>query len=73
MVFQLFQTQEQLTARVRQIHGTLVSQDTAGAALWFGEVMPEVSGAAPASLAAIERVRTAQNATPEPASTPSAP
>ncbi|MFO0604560.1 MAG: S8 family serine peptidase [Polyangiales bacterium] len=68
VVFQLFQTQEQLTARVRQIHGTLVSQDTARAALWFGEVMPEVVRARARFLAAIERVRTAQNATPEPAS-----
>jgi len=67
VVFQLFQTQEQLTARVRQVHGTLVSQDTARATLWFGEVMPEVVRARAVFLAAIERVRTAQSATPEPA------
>jgi hypothetical protein len=64
VVFQLFQTQEQLTARVRQIHGTLVSQDTARGALWFGEVMPEVVRARPRFLAAVERVRTAHERHP---------
>ena len=67
VVFQLFQTQEQLTARVRQIHGTLVSQDTARGALWFGEVMPDIVRARARFLASVERVRAAHAATPEPA------
>jgi hypothetical protein len=65
VVFQLFQTQEQLAARVTQVHAQLVSQDTARAALWFGEVMPGIVRSRERFLAVIERVRAAHNARPE--------
>jgi Subtilase family len=65
VVFQLFQTQEQLTARVTQLRAQLLSQDTARGALWYGEVMPGIVRARPTFLAAIERVRAAQATRPE--------
>ena len=65
VVFQMFQTQEQLTARVAQTHQQLVSQDTARGALWYSEVMPGIVRARERFLTAIEHVRTANNARPE--------
>ena len=64
VVFQMFQTQEQLTARVTQLHGQLLSQDTARAALWYGEVMPGIVRARERFLTAIEHVRAANEARP---------
>jgi hypothetical protein len=66
VVFQLFQAQAQLEARVAQIHHSIVSQDTARGALWFGHVMPDIVRNRERFLASIERIRTANNAQPEP-------
>jgi hypothetical protein len=65
VVFQLFQTQQQLDARVADAKGQLVSQDTARTALYFSEVMPEIVRNRARFLAAIDAVRAAHAATPE--------
>jgi hypothetical protein len=65
VVFQMYQTQEQLTARIAQTKQQLLSQDTARAVLWFNDVMPAVVRAREVFLASVERVRAANNARPE--------
>ncbi len=64
VVFQLFQTQEQLAARVSAVHEQLISQDTARAALWYSEVMPEIVRNRARFLAVIERIRADYAARP---------
>lgn len=64
VVFQIFQTQQQLDARVANTRQQLVSQDTARSALYFSSVMPEIVRNRARFLAAIETVRTANNARP---------
>lgn len=64
VVFQIFQTQQQLDARVANTRQQLVSQDTARSVLYFSEVMPEIVRNRAMFLAAIEAVRTANNARP---------
>ncbi|MEM9190830.1 MAG: S8 family serine peptidase [Myxococcota bacterium] len=45
VVYQIFQTEEQLTARVAQLRSQLLSTDTASSVLFFTEVMPAVVAA----------------------------
>lgn len=42
VVFQIFQTQEQLDAQLAQIHQQLISLDTASSALAFEQYLPEI-------------------------------
>ncbi|HJK94766.1 MAG TPA: S8 family serine peptidase [Polyangiaceae bacterium LLY-WYZ-15_(1-7)] len=65
VVFQLFQTPEQLTAQLGQIHGQLVSLETASAALFFEQFMPPVVEARATFLAAIGEVQAALGEEPE--------
>jgi len=57
VVFQLFQTQAQLDARVEQTKQQMVSPETARAVLWFSEVMPGVVRHRERFLAAVTAVR----------------
>lgn len=64
VVFQIFQTQQQLDARVANTRQQLVSPDTARGVLYFSAVMPEIVRNRERFLAAIDTVRTANNARP---------
>lgn len=64
VVFQVFQTQQQLDARVANTRQQLVSQDTARAVLYFTAVMPDVVRNRARFLAAVDAVRAANNAQP---------
>ena len=64
VVFQLFQTQQQLEARVANTRQQLVSQDTARAVLYFSAVMPDIVRNRARFLAAIDAVRAVNNARP---------
>lgn len=64
VVFQIYQTQAQLDARVAQAKQQLVSQDTARGVLWFTAVMPGVVQHRAGFLAAVDAVRAAHNARP---------
>lgn len=64
VVFQLFQTQAQLDARVAQAKEQLVSQETAQAVLWYSAVMPDIVRQRERFLAAIATVRAAHDARP---------
>lgn len=64
VVFQLFQNQGQLDARLGEVHGQLVAGPTARDALWYGEVMPGVVRARATFLAAIDAVRAQHAAAP---------
>ncbi|MFO0625898.1 MAG: S8 family serine peptidase [Polyangiales bacterium] len=64
VVFQLYQTQAQLDARVANAKQQLVSQDTARTVLYFSAVMPDIVRHRARFLAAIEAVRTAHAALP---------
>ena len=57
VVFQVFQTQAQLDARVEQTRQQMVSPETARAVLWFSEVMPGVVSHRETFLAAVAAVR----------------
>jgi subtilisin family serine protease len=57
VVFQVFQTQAQLDARVEQTRQQMVSPETARAVLWFSEVMPGVVRHRERFLAAVTAVR----------------
>jgi Subtilase family len=64
VVFQLFQTQAQLDARVANTKQQLVSQDTARGVLYFSAVMPDIVRHRARFLAAIDTVRAAHAALP---------
>lgn len=64
VVFQLIQTRAQVDARLAQVSAQLRSQDTARAALYYREILPEIVAHRPRFLAAVERVRAAQAAQP---------
>ncbi len=57
VVFQVFQAQAQLDARVEQTKQQMVSAETARAVLWFSEVMPDVVRHREQFLAAVATVR----------------
>jgi hypothetical protein len=68
VVFQVFQAQAQLDARVQRARQQMVSPDTARGVLWFSEVMPGVVRARETFLAAVAAVRAELDAQPaEPA------
>lgn len=68
VVFQVFQTQAQLDARVEQTKQQMVSGDTARAVLWFSGVMPGIVQNRERFLAAVAAVRAVNDAMPaEPA------
>ncbi|MCA9626062.1 MAG: S8 family serine peptidase [Myxococcales bacterium] len=64
VVFQVFQDQKQLDARVEQLKQGLLSLDSASTALVFGQVLPEVVRGRAAFLEAVEAVRSQQKAQP---------
>lgn len=57
VIFQVFQTQEQLAAQLGQIHQQMVSLETASSALFFEQVLPGIVQHRERFLAAIEAVR----------------
>ena len=57
VIFQVFQTQEQLRAQLGQIHQQMVSLETASNALFFEQVLPGIVQHRERFLAAIETVR----------------
>lgn len=57
VIFQVYQTQEQLTAQLGQIHQQLVSLETASGALYFEQILPTIVEHRADFLAAIETVR----------------
>ncbi len=64
VVFQVFQAQAQLDARVEQTKQQMVSGETARAVLWFSEVMPGIVQNRERFLAAVTAVRTVNDAMP---------
>lgn len=62
--YQLMQRPEQLRARVGNVQRSLVTMETAQAVLLYGTVAPQIVAARDTYLAAIEAVRTANNARP---------
>jgi subtilisin family serine protease len=65
VVFQLFQDERQIDARVEQLHGQLLSLDTAVSALFYDGVLRTVVANRDTFLGAIEAVRTAHASQPE--------
>jgi len=57
VIFQIFQTQEQLGAQLGQIHEQLLSLETASTALFFEQLLPPIVEHRERFLAAIEAVR----------------
>ncbi len=57
VVFQLYQTTEQLAARVEQTKSQMLSLETASTVVFFGQVMPEIVQHRDTFLGAIEAVR----------------
>ncbi len=66
VIFQIFQTPEQVQARLAQVHQQLVSLDTASAALFFEQVLPPIVEHRDRFLSAIAAVRAEHEAQPEP-------
>ncbi|MCA9641902.1 MAG: hypothetical protein KC492_14450, partial [Myxococcales bacterium] len=64
VVFQVFQEQKQLDARVEQLKQGLLSLDSASSALVFSQVLPDVVRGRAAFLEAVEGVRKNQQALP---------
>ena len=64
VVYQIFQTQEQLGARLEQNRQTLLGPDSASTALWFGELMPGIVQNRDRFLAAIQTVKGEHDAQP---------
>lgn len=64
VIFQIFQEQAQLDAQLGQIHQQLVSLDTAGSALYFEQIFPQIVANRGDFLAAIEVVRQEHAAAP---------
>ncbi|MGE0324281.1 MAG: S8 family serine peptidase [Polyangiaceae bacterium] len=64
VVFQVFQEQTQLDARVEQLKQGLLSLDSASSALVFSQVLPDVVRGRAAFLEAVEAVRKEQQALP---------
>ena len=64
VVFQVFQTQEQLAAQLEQIQQQLVSLETAAAALYFAQVLPEIVAHRDVFMGAIEELRAEHAAAP---------
>ncbi len=66
VIFQIFQAPEQVEARLAQVHQQMVSLDTASAALFFEQILPPIVEHRERFLAAIDAVRTEQEAQPAP-------
>ncbi len=64
VVFQVFQEQKQLEARVEQLKQGLLSLDSASSALVFGQVLPDVVRGRAAFLEAVDAVRAEHQALP---------
>lgn len=64
VVFQVFQEQKQLDARVEQLEQGLLSLDSASSALVFSQVLPDVVRGRAAFLEAVEAVRAEHKAQP---------
>jgi hypothetical protein len=67
VVFQLFQNEGQIGARLEQLHQQLVSLDTAVSALFYDAILRPIVAHRATFMAAIEQIRTAHAAQPEPA------
>ncbi len=65
VVFQVFQSTEQVGARLAQTHQQLVSLDTASAALFYEQILPAIVAHRERFLSAIETVRDELEAQPE--------
>lgn len=64
VIFQLFQTPEQASAQLGQIHRQLVSLDTASGALFYEQILPGIIESRAHFLAAAEAVRAEHEAQP---------
>ncbi len=64
VIFQVFQTQNQLQAQLGQIHQQMVSLETASSALFFEQVLPGIVQHRDRFLAAIAAVRAEHEAQP---------
>jgi len=65
VIYQLFQTREQLTARVEQVRQQVLSVESASAALFFAQTLPAIVDARDRFLAAITVVRAEHDARPQ--------
>ncbi|MEM1413397.1 MAG: S8 family serine peptidase [Myxococcota bacterium] len=65
VIFQVFQSAEQVSARLAQTHQQLVSLDTAGTALYFEQILPAIVTHRERFLGAIATVRAELDAQPE--------
>lgn len=66
VVFQLFQNDAQIQARIERVHGQLVSLDTAVTALFYEGLLRPIVAARDVFLAAIEAIRASREGEPEP-------
>ena len=64
VVYQVFQKEEQLDARLEQTKGQLLSLETASLALTYGQLLPEVVRHRATFLAAVEAVKSENDAKP---------
>ncbi len=64
VVFQVFQNQDQLSARVEKTRGQLLSLETASTVLYFGQVLSEIVGHRSPFLAAVDAVKSEHAAKP---------
>ncbi|MBX3275050.1 MAG: S8 family serine peptidase [Sandaracinaceae bacterium] len=67
VVFQLFQNEGQIDARVDRVRSQLLSLDTATSALFYDAILRPIVANRPMFLAVIDEVRAAHDAQPEPA------
>ncbi len=65
VLYQLFQTEKQVSVRLEQIKTQLVSLDTAATALFFSQILPEIVRHRTSYLAALNVVHQAHQAAPE--------
>lgn len=64
VVFQIFQTQEQVRAQLEQNQQTLLGPDSASTALWFGEVIGGIVANRDRFMAALNAVKAEHDARP---------
>lgn len=64
VVFQIFQTPEQVTAQLEQNRQTLLGPDSASTALWFGEIIGNIVANRDRFLAALNTVKAEHDARP---------
>lgn len=65
VVFQIFQNEAQIDARIQQVHGQLMSLDTAAAALFLDGVLRPIVQHRALFLSAMQAVQTANEARPQ--------